>query len=649
MPVAPTPYIFLSYSRAQLALAESLALTAIEYGLSVWFDLLALWPGMNWDAGIRTGLENAAGLVLLVSRASLASPYVADEVATALKSGKRLFLVLTETVEPRLKHAPELNLAQLAHSTIDMRGDFGSAFERLFTAIRTGIPCRDPLPSPNIFQISVRMPRHIKEVVGGLLIPALVLTMIGWYWLSGGLHWSAMRDSNRLAQITLFNLAQMAACILWCFGCVYFFLRRKLSMIPLLNTLGGPNVLVVCFLLWQERYLPGNPLLRPPWTEPAWCSYVLVLAGICASCLAAYRLMTSLDVLRWIPATDRGLYNIARNKQVSRVSDLVVELQKRARRPSDPRPYFYRLHHAAADEPLARVVHDALKKGSMSVRPPSEPPPAYPPGVFPDRVDIDFLLVTNRLGEGRVKELVASSGRYLIVLLAAPVRLSDAMRRALGRLQWVEFRGYQIGFLNTYLRGWEASRARYAANFTPASSSALQVPMGVSQLIIVLRLFAAVTLASGAVALISPGIANPISPLLVCAIPLGIWQLAMVHFVYCRSLSFWPFLVQLVLNLTLAAWLGVPRLLLRRFAVHGYFDVGIKGMGDANYLLFLLGIYALLLVFGLWQLATRWLPVPAKKEQGVFLRGPSLFKVAQGHLFYVALAVIIAAYMILNG
>jgi hypothetical protein len=629
-----------------------LALTAIEYGLSVWFDLLALWPGMNWNAGIRAGLENAAGLVFLVSRDSLASPYVADEVGTAVKAGKRLFLVLTETVEPRLKHAPELNLAQLAHSTIDMRGDFGSAFEKLFTSIRTGIPCRDPLPAPNIFGVSVRMPRHIKEVVGGLLIPALVLAMIGSYWLSGGLNWSPMRDSNRLAQITLFNLAQMVACILWCFGCIYFFLRRKLSMIPLLNTLGGPTVLIVYFLLWQERYLPSNPLLRPPWTALAWYSYALVLAAVCASCLAAYRLMTSLDVLRWIPATDRGLYNIARNKQVSRVSDLVVELQRRARRPSDPRPYFYCLHHAAADAPLARIVHDALKKGSMSVRPPSEPPPTYPPGVFPDRVDIDFLLVTNRLDEGRVRELAASPGRYLIVLLAAPVRLSDEMRKALGRLQWVEFRGangYQIGFLNTYLRGWEASRARYAANFTPASSSALQVPMGVPQLIIVLRLFAAATVASGAVALISPAITNPISPLLAFAIPLGIWQFAMVHFLYCRTLSFWPFLVQFVLNLTLTVWLGVPRLLLRRFAVHGYFDVGIKGMGDANYLLFLLGIYALLLVFGLWQLATRWLPVPAKKEHAVCLKGPSHLKIAQGHLFYVALAVIIAAYMILNG
>jgi hypothetical protein len=650
--VAPTSYVFLSYSRTQLALAESLTLTAIEYGLSVWFDQLALWPGMNWDAGIRAGLENAGGLVFLVSRDSLVSPYVAAEVGAAIKAGKRLFLVLTETVEPRLKHARELNLAELAHTTIDMRGDFGPAFERLFTAIRTGVPCRDPLPAPNAFQISGRMPRHIKEVISGLLVPCLVLAGIGSYWLSGGLNWEALRDWDPLAQISLFNLAQIAVCILWCFGCVYFLLRRKLSMNPLLNTLAMPNVLAIYFVFWQGRYLPNNPLLRPVWTVPAWSGYALVLAGACASCLAAYRLIASLDVLRWLPATDRGLYNLARKRQVIRVSNLVRALQQRAQWPSDPRPYFFCLHHAAADEPLARIVRVALKNGSMSERSPSESPPIPAPGAFPARVDLDFLLLTSRLEERRVNELLASQHGHLIALLAAPVRLSDGMRRALGRVQWVEFRdasGARIGFLNTFLRGWQASRAHYAANFTPARSSALVLPMGVSQLVFVLRGIAAMTVASGLVALVSPGLTRTGYSLLPWAVLLGIWQFAMVHLIDCRTVTFWPFLAQLVLNLTLTVWVGVPRLLVHRFAVQGYFDVGIPGMGDSRYLLFILGLYLLILVFGVWQLGVRWLPVPATKEETLLLAAPSHLAIARGHLFYVALIGVFAVYMMLNG
>jgi TIR domain len=649
---APNPYVFLSYSRAQLALAESLTLTAIEYGLNVWFDLLALLPGVAWDAGIRAGLESAGGVVFLVSRDSLASPYVAEEVGAAIQAGKRLFLVLTEAVEPRLKHAPQMDLAQVSHSTIDMRADFSPAFKKLFTAIRTGVPCRDPLPTPGFFQIFAHTPRHIQEVIGGILAPAGVLVAIGLYWLSGGVNWDALHDSNRLAQITLFNLVQLPAIVLWCFGCVYFLLRRRLSMVPFTTALAGANVFVFYFLLWQGRYLQNNPLLNPAMPIPAWCGYSLAFAGACVSGLAVYRLMTSVDTLRWIPANDRGLYNLARNRQVSRVSDLVLALQQKAQRPSDPRPYFYRLHYAAADEPIARVVHAALKKGSMSERAPSELPPTFAPGTFPNRVDLDFLLLTSRLDERRVTELLASRHGYLIALLAAPVRLSDAMKKALGQLQWVEFRGtlgYQIGFLTTYLRGFEASRARYAANFTPASSSALVLPLGVTQLVPLLHLIGAITLASGIVAWISPALAKPISPFLPWAVPLGIWQFAMVHFIYSRTFSFWPFLAQLAVNLGLTTWLGVPRLLVRRFAVQGYFDVGIKGVGDTNYLLFLAGVYGLILVFGLWHLATRWLPAPVKSEKGAFLAGSSHLVIAQGHLFYGALVVVIAAYMIMNG
>ncbi len=65
---------FLSYSRKQYYFAESLALHLQQRGVSVWFDIQQLEPGVSWQADIGDGLKNAASVTFVASRSALASP-----------------------------------------------------------------------------------------------------------------------------------------------------------------------------------------------------------------------------------------------------------------------------------------------------------------------------------------------------------------------------------------------------------------------------------------------------------------------------------------------------------------------------------------------------------------------------------------------
>jgi hypothetical protein len=74
---------FLSYSRSQYYFAESLALRLQTGGLAIWFDVQQLEPGSDWQRDIADGLAGSESVLLLASRAALASPYVARDWRSA--------------------------------------------------------------------------------------------------------------------------------------------------------------------------------------------------------------------------------------------------------------------------------------------------------------------------------------------------------------------------------------------------------------------------------------------------------------------------------------------------------------------------------------------------------------------------------------
>jgi predicted aminopeptidase len=124
-------HTFLSYSRQQYHFAESLASALQARGVTVWFDVQQLEPGTRWQQDIDDGLANSGTVILLASRASLDSPYVAREWGSALQQGKPVIVALIERVRlpPALRRAP----------LIDCRGDFDAAVGRLQIALQNPV------------------------------------------------------------------------------------------------------------------------------------------------------------------------------------------------------------------------------------------------------------------------------------------------------------------------------------------------------------------------------------------------------------------------------------------------------------------------------------------------------------------------------
>ena len=76
--IEATQQIFISYSRRDYYLAESLSLQLVSRGLSAWMDVLELQPGADWERSLFEAIDGCAAFVLVASPAALASPHVRD-------------------------------------------------------------------------------------------------------------------------------------------------------------------------------------------------------------------------------------------------------------------------------------------------------------------------------------------------------------------------------------------------------------------------------------------------------------------------------------------------------------------------------------------------------------------------------------------
>lgn len=92
--------IFISYSTANQAWAESALQLLESQGFSCWMAPRDIRPGSTWAAEIVHGISNARVMLLLLSSASNQSRQVAREVQLADSSQLRILPVLLEAVKP---------------------------------------------------------------------------------------------------------------------------------------------------------------------------------------------------------------------------------------------------------------------------------------------------------------------------------------------------------------------------------------------------------------------------------------------------------------------------------------------------------------------------------------------------------------------
>lgn len=130
--------IFMSYSRREVGFVDDLVSKLETKGHNVWLDYRTLVPGTPWTDQIQAGLKNSDTVLLVVSKAALASEYVELEWRHFLNTNKRIILLIFEAVDlPK-----ELE----KYEWVDFRGNYKKGLDELFSQLDHPIKEEHPVP-----------------------------------------------------------------------------------------------------------------------------------------------------------------------------------------------------------------------------------------------------------------------------------------------------------------------------------------------------------------------------------------------------------------------------------------------------------------------------------------------------------------------
>jgi len=128
----------MSYSRRELGFVDDLVSKLEAEGYNVWLDYRVLIPGTPWKGQIEKGLQEADTVLLVVSKASLASKYVALEWQHFLETNKRFILLIFEAVDlPK-----ELE----KYEWVDFRSSYTAGLHELFSQLKQPVQEEHPVP-----------------------------------------------------------------------------------------------------------------------------------------------------------------------------------------------------------------------------------------------------------------------------------------------------------------------------------------------------------------------------------------------------------------------------------------------------------------------------------------------------------------------
>ncbi len=119
---------FISYSRIDSVFAHDLVNKLTESGIDIWMDTRDIDAGRVWDSALEDALRVSAGLIVVLTPASVDSPFVKKEIIFAQNNGKEIYPVLAEHCELPLLLADR----QYADFTEDDR----LGFTQLTTALK---------------------------------------------------------------------------------------------------------------------------------------------------------------------------------------------------------------------------------------------------------------------------------------------------------------------------------------------------------------------------------------------------------------------------------------------------------------------------------------------------------------------------------
>ncbi len=98
--------LFISYAHADQIWADAFAARLADFGYTVWMDHQSLLPAEDWGTAIEKGIETSALVLVIVTAASAASPYVRKEMDHANAQTKPIPLLPIVLSEAEFKKMP---------------------------------------------------------------------------------------------------------------------------------------------------------------------------------------------------------------------------------------------------------------------------------------------------------------------------------------------------------------------------------------------------------------------------------------------------------------------------------------------------------------------------------------------------------------
>lgn len=159
--------IFISYSRRETGFVEAMVSALTKKGYETWLDYRSLVPGTPWLEQIYKGIQTSDTILLVVSKASLASQSVEVEWRHVLEQKKRIILLIFEAVDL----PPELE----KYEWVDFRSRYKAGLKELFSQLEKPIQEEHPVP-----QTGFKMPGIVWLTAAASIPVALISFSALW-------------------------------------------------------------------------------------------------------------------------------------------------------------------------------------------------------------------------------------------------------------------------------------------------------------------------------------------------------------------------------------------------------------------------------------------------------------------------------------
>lgn len=162
--------VFISHSHKDRDFAERLSRELIDQGQDVWFDKWEIQPGDSIvDKIFEEGLSNASAFVIVLSKESVRSKWVREELNVATI---RRIEDLTRVI-PLLKEDVEIPTALRTLHWVDMRSDFSNGVRTILNVL-AGVSDKPPIG---------KIPAHLQLITKPVAGLSRIASTVGLYLL----------------------------------------------------------------------------------------------------------------------------------------------------------------------------------------------------------------------------------------------------------------------------------------------------------------------------------------------------------------------------------------------------------------------------------------------------------------------------------